>query len=390
MSYALQEKQSVSVEELTSWSPRIENYGEGKVLRCKYRGKLVAATPEEVVRQRVLYHLIDVAKWPRRLIAVEFTQHLASGGRRRPDILLFDEKAQPCVIVECKRPEIPLDQSVFSQAEKYATNKERAMEIWLTNGTNNLFYRKVRGDWKSLGASDRLVKIAGDVPSTPTHLPDFNSRRSIEDYWQRQSGLEHLAQKEHAGVCDFALAVHKIIHDLPVKLPYSYKGVHLLEDRGVRPQRFGTAGGSWWGLYRNFLVATEGRVEAAAIGLHRWQSATIDDVILCVGFIKESRMHHALQLHFTNCDLDKRRDWNVWHNAEMQRTPRKKVIEAVVEAGSTHLLGPEWDWEKGKWARRVKLGKLRHPATANWKNTRDFVANLLHYGIIRTNLREAA
>lgn len=198
-----------------------------------------------------------------------------------------------------------------------------------------------------------------------------------------------MAQEEYIGVSDFALAVHKVIYDMSAKLPYSHKGVHLLEDRGVKSLRFSAAGGSWSGLYRVFLVATEGRVEAAAIGLHPWQTAKIDDVILCVGFIKESRVHHALQLHSTNCDQTKKQDWSVWHNADMQRTPRKTVVEAVVEAGQPHLLGPECEWEKGKWRRRIKLGKLRNPATANWKNTRNFVANLLHYGIIRTNLREA-
>lgn len=380
-------EQGVSIEKLTSWSPRVENYGQGKVLTCKYRDKLVVATPEEIVRQRVLYQLVDVIKWPRELIAVEFTQHLTSGRRRRPDVLLFNERREPCVIIECKRPEMPLDQSVFSQAEKYA-NKARAEEIWLTNGTDNLFYHKIRGKWEPLDSLDR-IKIAGDVPTTPTDLPDFNDRRSIEGYWQGQIGLEHLAQEEYADKCDFALAVHKIIYDMPAELPYSYKGVHLLEDRGVKPLRFGTPAGSWWGLYRNFLVATEGRVEAAAISLHAWQSAKIDDVILCVGFVKESRVHHALQLHSTNCEPTKKQNWSVWHNADMQRTPRKRVVDAVVEAGQTHLLGPECYYERGKWGRRIKLGKLRKPATANWRNTRKFVANLLHYGIIRTNLREA-
>ena len=376
----------MDIDKLTAWSPRIEDYGDGRVLRCKYRNKLVAATPEEVVRQRVLHQLVDVAKWPRQLIAVEFTQHLASGRTRRPDILLFNERRQPCVVIECKRPEIHLDQTVLSQAEKYA-NAERAQEIWLTNGTSNLFYRKVRGNWESLPSLDRL-EIAGDVPPGPTNLPDFNNPDGIADYWQEQAGLEHLAQGEYAAECDFALAMHKIIYGMQTKLPYSYKGVHLLEDRGVRPLRFGTPAGSWWGLYRNFLVATEGRVEAAAIGLQPWQTKEIDDVIICVGFIKEARKHHALQLHSSNCTRDAQ-SWRVLHNAEMSRVSRRRVVDSVIEAGQTHLLGPQWEEERGKWLPRVKLGKLRNPAMANWRNTRKFIANLLHYSIIRTNLREA-
>lgn len=379
----------MDIDELTAWSPHIKNYGDGKVLRCKYRNKHVAATPEEVVRQRVLYRIIDVAKWPRELIAVESTQHLASGRRRRPDILLFNKRREPCVVVECKRPEIPLDQSVFFQAEKYA-NAECAEEIWLTNGTSNLFYRRDKGDkWELLTSLDRL-KIAGDVPPAPINLPNSNSRRSIENYWSEQAGLEHLAQKKYADECNFALAMHNVIYGMQeAKLPYSHKGVHLLEDRGIRPLHFSTPAGLWWGLYRNFLVATEGRVEAAAIGLQPWQTKTIDDVIICVGFVKEIRKHHALQLHSSNCTRDGK-DWSVWHNAEMSRVPRTTVLSAVIEAGQTHLLGPQWEDERGKWLRRIRLGRLRSPATANWRNTREFIANLLHYSIIRTNLREAA
>ena len=380
----------MTVDELTAWNPRIEDYGDGRVLRCKYRDKRVAATPEEIVRQRILHGLIDVIKWPSQLIAVEFTQHLASGRRRRPDILLFDERHQPCVVVECKRPEVPLVHSVFLQAEKYA-NAERAGEIWLTNGTSNLFYRKVRHKWEHRTSLDRL-KIAGDVPAEPTNLPDFNSHRSIKRYWSEQVGFEHLAQREYAHVCDFALAMSNVIYrrqdGMQARLPYSHKGVHLLEDRGIRPLRFGTPAGSWWGLYRNFLIATEGRVEAAAIGLQPWQTKTIDDVIICVGFIKEGRKHHALQLHSSNCTQDGE-NWSIWHNAEMSRVPRTRVMNAVIEAGQTHLLGPDHEDDRGKWLRRIKLGKLRDPSTANWRNTRKFIANLLHYSIIRTNLREA-
>ena len=116
---------SVSVEDLTSWSPPISNYGYGKVLRCQYRDKLVVATPEEIVRQRVLRHLVKVAKWPIELIDVEPTQHLASGRRRRPDILLFNERHEPCVIVECKRPEIPSANPFFLKLRSTPTRSGR-------------------------------------------------------------------------------------------------------------------------------------------------------------------------------------------------------------------------------------------------------------------------
>ena len=36
----------------------------------------------------------------------------------------------------------------------------------------------------------------------------------------------------------------------------------------------------------------------------------------------------------------------------------------------------------------VYVGELPDSETANWSNSRDLLANLIHYGIIRTNLRE--
>ena len=60
------------------------------------------------------------------------------------------------------------------------------------------------------------------------------------------------------------------------------------------------------------------------------------------------------------------------------------VLDAVREAGCRHWIYV--DENQKEW---VYLGELPEAEAVTWENTREFLANLLHYGIIRTNLREA-
>jgi type I site-specific restriction endonuclease len=52
----------------------------------------------------------------------------------RADILVYDRKAQPLVIVECKRPEVELTQEVLDQAIRY-NMVLNVKYIIITNGT---------------------------------------------------------------------------------------------------------------------------------------------------------------------------------------------------------------------------------------------------------------
>ena len=110
-----------------------------------------------------------------------------------------------------------------------------------------------------------------------------------------------------------------------------------------------------------------------------------DDVILCVGFHKEERVHHALQLNSSNCEQSESGDWKVWHNAKYggRSLPRSKVVEAIEEADALHLLGPQ------RGDKYVDIGTLPAASDITWNNTKKFLANLLHYSILRTNLRDA-
>lgn len=100
-------------------------------LFCIIRKGWVAASPEEIVRQRILLHMIDQKKFPASLVAVEQPlrrlSHLSSTGiknipNRRADIICFAKSSagnslHPLLVIECKS--IKLAPSVINQVVGY-------------------------------------------------------------------------------------------------------------------------------------------------------------------------------------------------------------------------------------------------------------------------------
>lgn len=88
--------------------------------------------PEESVRQALLIYLLEEKGVPRNRIAVE-KKLLVNGLSRRTDILIYSSFMKPLVLVECKAPEISLNQEVFFQAVRYNMTI-RAPYFILVNG----------------------------------------------------------------------------------------------------------------------------------------------------------------------------------------------------------------------------------------------------------------
>lgn len=97
------------------------------------RKKVVARTPEEVVRQWFIGVLNSSLQVPMHMMMSEAGLKLGEK-QFRADILVYDRKAQPLVIVECKRPEVELTQEVLDQAIRY-NMVLNVKYIIITNGT---------------------------------------------------------------------------------------------------------------------------------------------------------------------------------------------------------------------------------------------------------------
>ncbi|WP_019987111.1 type I restriction enzyme HsdR N-terminal domain-containing protein [Rudanella lutea] len=96
------------------------------------RRKYVRLTPEEWVRQHMIHLLLSHYRYPKALIRCEGGL-LLNQRQKRTDLLVFDREGQPFLLVECKAPHVPINQSVFDQIARY-NHVHRAPYLIVTNG----------------------------------------------------------------------------------------------------------------------------------------------------------------------------------------------------------------------------------------------------------------
>lgn len=98
----------------------------------------VALTPEENVRQHFLNYLVNDRLCPQGLIRTEHEIKL-NGMSKRADIVVHDDHGNPLALVECKAPEVRIDQAVFDQAVRYNL-VFKVNWLILTNGIKHYCY----------------------------------------------------------------------------------------------------------------------------------------------------------------------------------------------------------------------------------------------------------
>lgn len=107
------------------------------------RRKNVARTPEEEVRQAVIAWLRDVQGFSERLMESEYG-FTYNRRRYRADILVFNRRLEPHLLVECKAPSVKLDAKVVEQVVRY-TRVLAVKYIMVTNGRSTLLLRRSEG-----------------------------------------------------------------------------------------------------------------------------------------------------------------------------------------------------------------------------------------------------
>lgn len=101
------------------------------------------ATPEEKVRQWFICELENTFNVPRHMMMSE--AGFSFGEKKyRADILVYDRSLHPVAVVECKRPEVDLDEKVVRQAMRYNSVLDVRFII-LTSGVRTLVYQRLGG-----------------------------------------------------------------------------------------------------------------------------------------------------------------------------------------------------------------------------------------------------
>jgi hypothetical protein len=103
---------------------------------CILRKKNLVCTPEEWVRQHVIHFLISDGV-PQGLIASEYTLEY-NGRSKRADLVVFNRAQQAVLVVECKAPEVELNEHVFHQIATY-NHEMKVSYLMMTNGLKHIY-----------------------------------------------------------------------------------------------------------------------------------------------------------------------------------------------------------------------------------------------------------
>lgn len=106
------------------------------------RKKYIHLTPEEWVRQHVIHYCIQL-KYPKALMAVESGIKI-NKVQNRTDVLIYNREGKPWMLIECKAPEVKINQSAIHQALRYHL-KLNIKYLLLTNGLQHFCYELSSG-----------------------------------------------------------------------------------------------------------------------------------------------------------------------------------------------------------------------------------------------------
>lgn len=120
---------------LPQYSFRIRGKNGNEMILDQLRRKYVKLTPEEWVRQNFVQYLINEGKYPPGLIGIEVLFRY-NKLKKRVDILVHNRSGQPIMIVECKSPDVEIDEKVFEQIATYDM-KYKVPYLIVTNGMHH-------------------------------------------------------------------------------------------------------------------------------------------------------------------------------------------------------------------------------------------------------------
>jgi hypothetical protein len=120
---------------LPQYSFRVTGKEGSEMILDPLRKKFVKLTPEEWVRQNFVQYLVNEGKYPPGLIGIEVMFRI-NKLKRRTDILIHNRVGEPVMLVECKAPEVKINDKVFDQIVVY-NMQFKVPYIIVTNGMDH-------------------------------------------------------------------------------------------------------------------------------------------------------------------------------------------------------------------------------------------------------------
>jgi len=140
---------------LPAYNPRLRIVSGRHQIYDPLRGKFVALTPEECVRQAFVNYLVEHKGYPAALMANEVQLSL-NGMMRRCDTVLYTQQLHPRMIVEYKATHVNITQKVFDQICRYNI----VMKVEYLIVSNGLQHYACRVDYEN-----QSCEFLRDIPS---------------------------------------------------------------------------------------------------------------------------------------------------------------------------------------------------------------------------------
>lgn len=149
---------------------RLRGHGGRGTIFDAIRRRWVSLTPEEWVRQHVIAHLTVAKGVPQGLIAIE-KAFLYQGMQRRADVVAYGRNGQPLLMVECKAPDVDINQDAFDQVAGY----NRVMNAPFLMVTNGLVHYVC-----SIDRAQHQYAFLNALPTYREMIADLNNREQAQ------------------------------------------------------------------------------------------------------------------------------------------------------------------------------------------------------------------
>lgn len=123
--------------EFPNYTFKIKNNGNGDYIFDEIRKKYIKLTKEEWVRQNCVKFLINEKNFSSVLINIEKTIKINKLSKRY-DIVVYKPDGGIKLLVECKSPEIKINQKTFDQIAVYNMNL-KSEQLMVTNGLEHYY-----------------------------------------------------------------------------------------------------------------------------------------------------------------------------------------------------------------------------------------------------------
>lgn len=374
---------------------------DGDCIYDPIRCFLLAATPEECVRQKTIVFLQQELGIPvNRIFVEESMAHTKKGARGRGDIVIYrdDECTDVLMIIECKAAHINiLGDEVFKQASGYREILN-AEYIMLVNGIEAIIYYYNDGAYHEVKDIPLLEELLRKEISfvEPEPFEAFRYEELMSDEFQ-EAFAENCDISEYTPqyIKGFALNLINLIIYKEIKNSKFLEKLGVSDDCRVSMPHFGNSGGGNYQVWSHMFIAKDYLNRDQVLGISicatahtendpHWGNRTGTTQLNVSITNKESR-HHSLQLNLDRCcrynPLTNIVD--ITHNGSLTRgkggaAKRADVIAYIKDRAPELVHGDE-----------IYLGRLNNSRLLEWNdsNVQSFIRNLLRYAVLRDGFR---